>query len=473
MAVASVTVNYTAGCTGCTQEYRYALSSGNINTATVIPYSGSSPIVITGLTTGNSYVFQMRNVCQLISSDWTSVQTVTCEGVITPTATPTATPTPTPTATVAGPTATPTPTPTPTATIAVPTPTPTPTPTLNIVDPEDPTTYYYYALGNCNDMRYSGTERTVFGFGAPLVIPVCMNAAQINQWYSTANFAQQTLYIDYDDPCGFGENYSGVAIGRSTTQLTEGTVYLVGNNCLSIVAVETQYVQNWSVNLDGISPIGGDNPCGACDPPFTGYTLAGYSGVTCDTGENIIAVSILGSLVIGNEYGIQLYSGNTPMGDARCMTINANLGPQLTITDPETNPYSGYHITDGGPFELGQPMFQGYTDCGTCNAVPKKYKIDGVRCDNTQYSVTVWSDTLPIIGINDTFRVNDSFLNTFCWKVTAKDNYKTVVYGYPEYSILDTGCSPCDGTPPTTPAPTPTDSGGSGGSGGSSGGYSG
>ena len=473
MAVASVTVNYTAGCTGCTQEYRYALSSGNINTATVIPYSGSSPIVITGLTTGNSYIFQMRNVCELISSDWTSVQTVTCEGVITPTATPTSTPTPTPTATVAGPTATPTPTPTPTATIAVPTPTPTPTPTLNIVDPEDPITYYYYALGNCNDMRYSGTERTVFGFGAPLVIPVCMNAAQINQWYSTANFAQQTLSIDYDDPCGFGENYSGVTIGRSTTQLTEGTVYLVGNNCLSIVAVETQYVQNWSVNLDGISPIGGNNPCGACDPPFTGYTLTGYSGVTCDTGENIIALTLFGSLVVGNEYGIQLYSGGTPMGDARCMTINANLGPQLTLTDPVNDPLSGYQITDTGPFALGQPMFQGYTDCGTCNAVPKKYKIDGVRCDNSQYSVTVWSDTLPTIGINDTFRVNDSFLNTFCWKVIAKDNYKTVVYGYPEYGILDTGCSPCDGTPPTTPAPTPTDSGGSGGSGGSSGGYSG
>jgi hypothetical protein len=464
MAVASVTVNYTAGCTGCTQEYRYALSSGNINTATVIPYSGSSPIIITGLTTGDSYVFQMRNVCELISSDWTSTQTVTCDGVITPTTTPTATPTATPTPT---PTSTTTPTPTPTSTS---TPTPTPTPTLNIVDPEDPTTYYYYAMGDCNDMRYAGTETTVFGFGAPMVVPVCMTSAQITQWYSTANFAQQTLSIDYDDPCAFGEGYSGVTVGRSTTQLTEGTVYLVDNQCLSVISVNAQYVGQWGVDLDNRTPIGGSNPCGACDPPFTGYTLTGYSGVTCDTGENILAVSILGSLVVGNEYGIQLYSGNTPMADTICMTINANLGPQLTLTDPINNPYSGYHITDGGPFELGQPMFQGYTDCGTCNAVPKKYKIDGVRCDNSQYSVTVWSDTLPTIGINDTFRVNDSFLNTFCWKVTAKDNYKTVVYGYPEYSILDTGCSPCDGTPPTTPEPTPTDGGGSGGG---SGGYSG
>jgi hypothetical protein len=294
-----------------------------------------------------------------------------------------------------------------------------------------------------------------------------MNSAQVNQWYSTANFAQQTLSIDYDDPCGFGDNYTGVTIGRSTTQLTEGTVYLVNDNCLSIIAVESQYVQNWTVNLDGITPIGGDNPCGACDPPFTGFTLTGYSGVTCDTGENILAVTIFGSLVVGNVYGIQLYNGNTPAGDARCMTINANLGPQLTITDPETNPYSGYHISDAGPFVLGQPMFQGYADCGTCNNIPKKYKIDGVRCDNASYSVTVWSDTLPTIGINDTFRVNDSFLNTFCWKVTAKDIYKTVVYSTPVFTILDTGCAPCDGSAPPTPTPTPIDGGDTGGGSGS------
>jgi hypothetical protein len=315
---------------------------------------------------------------------------------------------------------------------------------LNIVDPEDPIVYYYYALGNCNDMRYSGTERTVFGFGAPLVIPVCMNAAQINQWYSTANFAQQTLYIDYDDPCGFGENYSGVAIGRSTTQLTEGTVYLVGNNCLSIVAVETQYVQNWSVNLDGISPIGGDNPCGACDPPFTGYTIAGYSGVTCDTGENILAYTILGNLVIGNVYGIQLYSGGTVLGDARCMTINANLGPQLTITDPENEPLSGYQITDTGTFELGQPMFQGYDDCETCEGVEQKYMITGERCDTTG-SVTIWSDTAPTVVSGDTMSVNLGLeIGIKCFLVTQANQFTSVVYTDLGYTIADTGCD-CNG----------------------------
>jgi hypothetical protein len=329
-------------------------------------------------------------------------------------------------------------------------------------------TYYYYAMGDCNDMRYAGTETTVFGFGAPLVVPVCMTSAQITQWYSTANFAQQTLSIDYDDPCAFGEGYSGVTVGRSTTELTEGTVYLVDNQCLSVISVNEEYVGEWEVDLDNKTPIGGSNPCGACDPPFTGFTLTGYSGVTCDTGENILAVTILGALVVGKVYGIQLYSGATPMGDARCMTINANLGPHSTLTDPINNPYSGYQISDGGPFELGQPMFQGYVDCPACNSVPKKYKIDGVRCDNASYSATVWSDTLPSININDTFRINDSFLSTFCWKVTSKDNYKTVVPQFtPVYTILDTGCAPCDGSAPPTPTPTPIDGGGSGGGSGS------
>ena len=145
-------------------------------------------------------------------------------------------------------------------------------------------------------------------------------------------------------------------------------------------------------------------------------------------------------MTTGRTYGIQLYDNGAVAGNARCMTINANLGPQFVITDP-TQGFDGYQITDTGPFVLGQPMFQGYSDCTSCNSVEKKYKIDGVRCDNASYSVTVWSDTLPSIGINDTFRVNDSFLSSFCWKVTAKDNYKSVVYGYPPQSILDTGCS--------------------------------
>lgn len=365
---------------------------------------------------------------------------------IAPTPTPSPTPSPTPNCdfsggsavVVIGPTPTPNPTATPNSPTATPTPTtsPTPTPTTNIeVDPS----YYYYAMGDCNDMRYSYTAITATGFSAPIQIPGCDTLANIGT-LSMQNPASTSYVLSNPlDPCGFGQNYGGVAIARSSTQLTEGTVYQVGDSCLSIIAVQTQYVTGYTYNLDGVSAVAGANPCGACDPPFTGFTITGYSGVTCDTGENIIAYSLLG-ITTGRTYGIQLYDNGVVAGNARCMTINANLGPQFVITDP-TDGFDGYQITDTGPFVLGQPMFQGYSDCTSCNSVEKKYKIDGVRCDNASYSVTVWSDTLPSIGINDTFRVDDSFLSSFCWKVTAKDNYKSVVYGYPPYGILDTGCS--------------------------------
>lgn len=435
MAVASITVNYTAGCTGCTQEYRYVVSTGDINTATVIPYSGSSPLVITGLTTGNSYIVQMRNVCELISSDWTSAQTVTCNAVIT-TPAATATPTPTPTST-----ATPTPTPTPTSPAPTATPTPTPTPTLNIIDPEDPTVYYYYALGDCNDMRYSYTAVTITGFSAPIQIPGCATLSEIGT-LSMQNPAQTSIVLSNPlDPCGFGQSYSGVAIGRSTTQLTEGTVYLVGDQCLSIIAVQTQNVQSWSVNLNGLTPIAGDNPCGACDPPFTGFTITGYSGVTCDNGENVIAYSLLG-MTVGRVYGIQMYSGGTAVDDARCMTINANLGPQFVITDPETQGITGYQISDTGPFVLGQPMFQGYADCTTCQGAEQKYLIEGERCD-TDGSVSIWSDTAPTVVSGDTISVN-IFGTVACFLVTRADQFTSVVYNDIGNTIVGTGCN-CNG----------------------------
>ena len=439
MAAASITVNYTAGCTGCTQEYRYVVSTGDINTATVIPYSGSSPLVITGLTTGNSYTVQMRNVCELISSDWTSTQTVTCNAIITPTATPTPTPTSTPT-----PTATATPTPTPTFPGPTATPTPTPTPTLNIIDPEDPTVYYYYALGDCNDMRYSYTAITITGFSAPIQIPGCATLTEIGT-LSMQNPATTSIVLsDPLDPCGFGESYSGVAIGRSTSSLTEGTVYLVGDQCLSIIAVETQYVETWSVNLDGITPIAGDNPCGACDPPFTGFQISGYSGTTCDTGENIIAYSLIAPGVLGNVYGIQMYSGGTAVGSAKCATLTTDLGVQFVITDPETEGITGYGISDLGPFELGQPMFQGYEDCATCEGVEQKYMITGERCDTTG-SVTIWSATAPTVVIGNTISVVLSpGTPAVCFLVTQADQFTSVVYTDLGYTILETGCD-CNG----------------------------
>jgi hypothetical protein len=365
---------------------------------------------------------------------------------IAPTPTPSPTPSPTPNCDFSGgsavfvngptPTPNPTATPTPTATTVIPTSTPTPTPTTNvIIDPS----YYYYAMGDCNDMRYSYTAITTTGFSAPIQIPGCDTLVNIGN-LSMQNPASTSYVLSNPlDPCGFGQNYGGVAIARSSTQLTEGTVYQVGDSCLSIIAVQTQYVTGYTYNLDGVSPVAGANPCASCDPPFTGFTITGYSGVTCDTGENIMAYSLLG-MTTGRTYGIQLYEDGVLAGNPRCMTINKNLGPQFVITDP-TEGFDGYQITDSGPFVLGQPMFQGYGDCSSCNATPKKYMITGERCDNASYSVTIWSDTLPTLQVNNTFKIDATGLTTYCWKVTQADQYRSVVYLDLGWSITETGCN--------------------------------
>lgn len=327
-------------------------------------------------------------------------------------------------------------TPTPTQT---PTQTPSSTPPNTDIDPS----YYYYAMGDCNDLKFSGTETTVFGFGQTLTLPVCMSNAQIAQWAQTANWAQQSLSIDYDSPCGFGDNYVSTTIARSATQITENSIYNVGGRCLLAIGVETQNVTGWTVNLDGQTSVGtGQAACSSCDPPFTGFTITGYSGVTCDTGENILAYTLFGSLVTGNTYGVQMYSGGTAVGDAICMTINENLGPQFVITDPEEGGLSGYQITDTGPFELGQQMFQGYDTCDACEGTVRKYMITGERCDTTG-SVTIWSSTAPTVVSGDTISV--SIAGTpVCFLVTQADQVTSVVYNDVGWTILETGCD-CNG----------------------------
>jgi hypothetical protein len=324
-----------------------------------------------------------------------------------------------------------TPTPTPTAT-GTPTPTPTPTPTLNIdVDP----LYYYYALGDCTDMRYSYTGLTITGFSPPIAIPGCDTAANIGT-LALQDPAHTSIYVDYNDPCGFGQNYSGVAIARSSTQLTEGTVYNVGGSCLSVVAVQTQNVSGWTYDLDGKTAESGANPCYNCSPPFTGFTFVGYSGVTCDTNENIMVYTIFGGLHLGHVYGVQLYSGGTMMGESKCATLTTSLGEQFTMTDPSEG-ITGYAVSDGGPFVLGQPFFDGYGDCTGCNATVKKYYVAAERCDTNQYSISLWLDSVPTVNVGDSIMTS---FDSHCWRVIQADQYRSVVYYDLGFTITSTGC---------------------------------
>ena len=306
-------------------------------------------------------------------------------------------------------------------------------------------TYYYYAMGDCTDMKYSGTVRTVFGFDAPQVVPVCMSETQISQWYETANWAQQTLSIDYNNPCGFGDSYVSTIIARSSTEIAEKTVFNINNQCLSVVSVDSEYVSGYTVDLDEETSIGiGWDACSTCFPPFTGYTLAIYSGTTCDTGENVIATSIFGlQNKLPTVYGLQYYDKNGNLaGEPFCANITTYVGLQTVPNDPEEFE-PGNSIAATGPISLiPSQNFTGYT-CSTCNALPKKYYIAGERCD-AQYSIQVWSATLPTIVSGNTFQVADTFLSSYCWRATQVDTIKTFVNNDVGHVITSTGCD-CNG----------------------------
>ena len=305
-------------------------------------------------------------------------------------------------------------------------------------------TYYYYSLGDCYNMRYSYTAITVTGFGAPIIIPGCATEGQLTDLI-VAGFGNTSYNVDYNDPCGFGTGFTGSYIGRSLTQLTEGDVYTYSGACYSIVELNPLYVTSYDLEMSSLgSPVTGFNPCSACDPPFSGYTIVAYSGTTCDTEENIMVYTILGGLTLGQVFGVQLYSGTTVMADPICATLTDSLGPQFVLTNPDDGIY-GYVVADAGQLILGGPAFPGYADCGTCNARPKKYNITGERCDNPSYSTSVWSTTLPTLQIGDTFQNDDTYLSSYCWSVTKVDHFKTVVPYYDlNLGILDTGCD-CNG----------------------------
>jgi hypothetical protein len=294
-------------------------------------------------------------------------------------------------------------------------------------------------------MRYVYTSYTATGFSPIIVVPGCDTLSQIGLM-SVENAAHTSYALSNPlDPCGFGTGYTGSAIARSSVEIPEGTVYNVGGACLSVIAVETQYVTGTTINLDGQTPVGiGDEACASCSPPFTGFTIMGYSGVTCDTQESIIAYSALGGFTLGNVYGIQLFSGGTVQGDARCMTLNANLGPQFTIVDPETEAISGYQITDTGPIQI-PVTFSGYSNCGACEGVANegKYQIDAERCDDPQYSVTLWSDTAPTVVSGNTIQISGP-LSAYCWRVTLANQFKSTVGVDLGYTITSTGCN-CNG----------------------------
>ena len=94
----TLTISWTAPtpCVGCTYEYRYKLSS---DTTFISGSTSNTSVVISSLTDGATYNYQVRTVCGPVRSLWSTSSTVTCDTA--PTPAPTVAPTQTPAPTVA------------------------------------------------------------------------------------------------------------------------------------------------------------------------------------------------------------------------------------------------------------------------------------------------------------------------------------------------------------------------------------
>ena len=288
-----------------------------------------------------------------------TINSLYCGDVLpTPTPTPTSTPTPTPTG---DPTLTPTPTPT-----ATPTATPTPTPTSNTeIDP----TKYYYAMGDCTDMKYTGYTSTITGFGAPIVIPVCMNSQEVADFYATNNWAMTTLSIDYNAPCGFGTGYNPPVIAQSSVSYANETVFNVAGNCWSIIEANPAYVTGWTINLDSYTPYVGENACYDCtNASFTGFTYYQYSAAKCSDGSPTYTYSIFPYVVEGSifnytngdVYYLANHDINGNITEQYCATITGYIGE---YTGPSW--YDGFTHWPVGPLTCGGP----YSSCSDSECI--------------------------------------------------------------------------------------------------------
>jgi len=366
----------------------------------------------------------------------------------TPTATPTLTPTPVPTNTpTATPTATPTLTPTPTPTI-----TPTPTPTQEVVDTN---LYYYYRLGDCQYMGYTTQQITNTGFGIIRITGLC--SSYITDMLSDP--AHTSYYTDYNDPCGFSSGYTYTVFGKSSkpNHIPEGTVFTIGDQCLSVVWIEEQYLPASIslISLDGLTPEPGDNPCNTCQPPFTGLTFNWYvyGATRCDDPtDNILVYSWLpytydeipyslntfglpdlSSLQTGLTYSMVTYNElGEVVDDGYCATITSYYGaftgqtvqvPILPLTDPVL--YKNLPV--------GAQAVEGHysNNCGSCS--PLYYGNSTQKCGSA-YELSddpIWST----VKLNTGDTILDD--NGVCRKVLYPGNFKDTKYkGFYQSEII-------------------------------------
>lgn len=341
------------------------------------------------------------NILYHICSNVTPTPTVTSTNTPTPTQTPALTPTPTLTSTN--------------------TPTPTPTPTT------DTTVYYWYALGDCNDMRYTYTQVTNTGFGIITIPGLCGLPSEMD--YSDP--AHTAYYFDTSNPCGFGTGYTGVYNARSSTQLTEGDVYTISGTCYSIIELNSE-PPTWTINMDGKTKEEGANPCFDCQPPFTGFTYYTYSGVTCDNvPDEIIVYDIspyvlnsispqIGQLYLYHEYDV---NGTLVNPGNSCVEITGYIGefvgPKVTVPLPGAISGSTYSVPVG-------PILTGGGEINDCTECIPHWNITTVRCDGVVDLIgyPIFGTTKPAIDSVIKTNANDGI----CRKVTDVFPLKFIPY---------------------------------------------
>jgi hypothetical protein len=381
-ALASSNVAYLTGCTSIQTNVSYTtMGSGRYISFTGLTYDPIQSqtkwihVKVNNIADGSATTApECQNLFQNIQI--ANIPTYT------PTPTPSPTPSPTPTSTnTLVPTYTPTSTPTPTTVTNTPTPsptpastyTPTPTNTPNVTI--DPTNYYYYAMGDCSDMKYSGYTSTITGFGPPIVLPVCMNYQEVADFYSTNNFAMTNLVIDYNAPCGFGSGYTAPRIAQSSVSYDNETVFNVGGACWSVIEANPAYVTGWTINLDTYTPYSGTNACYVCiGESFTGFTYYQYTAEKCSDGSPTYVYTIFpynpsGSIFnynTGDVYYLANHDIDGNITEQYCATITGYVGEYSgpTWSDGFTNWPVG-PLTCGGPYGncTAGDCLTGRTDC--------------------------------------------------------------------------------------------------------------
>jgi hypothetical protein len=293
-------------------------------------------------------------------------------------------------------------------------------------------TYYWYALGDCSNMRYTYTQVTNTGLGIITIPGLCGLPSEMD--YSDP--AHTAYYFDTSNPCGFGTGYTGTYNARSTTQLTEGDVYTISGTCYSVIQLNSE-PPTWTINMDGRTKETGANPCFDCQPPFTGFTYYTYSGVTCgNVPDQIIVYDIspyvlnndplaIRSPQIGQKFLYHAYDANGTLVNPgnSCVTITGYIGefvgPKVVVPLPGAIEGSTYSVPVGPILTGGGEI----TDCTEC--IPH-WNITTVRCDGQVDLIgyPIWSTTKPAIDSVIKTNANDGI----CRKVTEVFPLKFIPY---------------------------------------------